>query len=293
MASTNNPRKRKEQLTEASPSVGAPLKSSSPSSSKQTTSSRPKVKEHKKVQPSQSGALGASASGSLSASQSGSIGLRDGESVSSAAVSGSIASGSLSEDFDDAVLEESLSEGALAAQEFLQEKHDERELAKERERKRKRRRRILRITIGTLVLLLIAGIVAIVVMFSTFRWNTYDDHADMQGIWQVSGTDAQITISEDTIKLTDDVAYKYVIDPDSKTIRFTFGNLEGQGHYRFSLDRKMLSIMDGQFDWGQTLSEDARWTLDALIEQTTNKSQKTPSGDENITELVKVEEAPL
>ena len=50
----------------------------------------------------------------------------------------------------------------------------------------------------------------------------------------------------------------------------------------------MLSIMDGEYEWGETLFDDAMWTLDALLDQTLNDEQKNPSGEENITELTKI-----
>ena len=301
MAKTNNPRKRKK-LQQAASSADE-LKSAVASESSEDSSepqkrkppsSRPSVRSHRKVRPSQSGAF---ASGSISAplgsesrqtSSGGDSALED---AGEASISGSIAfdqaDGLYEGDPDDTI-----AQGALAAQAFVQEKQDEREQLKIRERARKRRRRIIKWSIGTLLFLIIAAAIAVVVVFSIFRWNTYDDHADMIGIWQVAGGQAQVTITEDTIELTEDVAYKYVIDPDSKTIQFTFGNLVGQGHYRFSLDRQELSIMDGDFDWGETLSEDIGWTIDALIEDTMDNTQKSPSGSENITELKKLSSLP-
>ncbi len=332
MASTNNPRKRKELENAKESNVGSLVSMSSSSDSddrasagdgssyavslgskagkdseaslsgksegesqarasrpqrrgdKQPTSNRPKVKSNRKVRAGQSGSL----SGSLSLSGSDSASISNSGKIASASVSGSIDFRGFQERYGDVEEVDPLSAGAAAAQEFRQEKQDERELLKERERKRRKRNRIIKWTVGTIFLLLVAAVVAIVVVFSVFRWQTFDDHADMQGIWKVAGTDAQLTITEDEIKLTEDVAYKYVIDPDSKTIQFTFGNLVGKGHYRFSLDRSMLSIMDGEYEWGDTLFDDAMWTLDALLDQTLNDEQKNPSGDEHITELSKI-----
>ena len=309
MASTNNPRKRKELENAKESNVGSLVSMSSSSDSddrasagdgssyavslgskagkdseaslsgksegesqarasrpqrrgdKQPTSNRPKVKSNRKVRAGQSGSL----SGSLSLV---------GSKPASTADSGKIASASVS--------------GSIDFRGFQERYGDVEELLKERERKRRKRNRIIKWTVGTIFLLLVAAVVAIVVVFSVFRWQTFDDHADMQGIWKVAGTDAQLTITEDEIELTEDVAYKYVIDPDSKTIQFTFGNLVGKGHYRFSLDRSMLSIMDGEYEWGDTLFDDAMWTLDALLDQTLNDEQKNPSGDEHITELSKI-----
>lgn len=347
MASTNNPRKRKQQMkaegSAIDPSVSMPSVTGAAGSSvdtssgdtssanigskmkepngsgirpdtrsrgdgssakRQPTSNRPKVKSHKKVQ---TGSMSKSADlseqipkidtgdvqdASLGdASRSGSLQAGASANMPVASVSGSIDFSGFREKYGDIDEEVGLSEGAIAAQEFMQEKAEEREIQKALEAKRKRRNRIIRWVVGTIVVLILAAVIAVVAAFSFFRWNAYDDHADMQGTWKVAGTEAQIIISDDLIKLTDDVAYKYVIDPDSKTIQFTFGNLVGKGHYRFSLDRSMLSIMDGDFEWGETLSEDAMWTLDALMDQTFNETQKNPSGDANITELIKVEDS--
>lgn len=356
MASTNNPRKKKQLDQELesntasafdsweSPSVdadgwdwsdfgeddgsalgGRSIRGarSGRASKEQPTGNRRKIKDHRKVQPGQTGQTGLTGrsgaiTGSLSPSASGTIADPESPSASGtisntaspaasgtlvpsesgtirgadASVSGSLDFSNLPPDIDDIEDAGMISDGALAAQEFLQEKQDERELAKAREKVRKRRRRIVGAIIAVIVCAIIATVVAIVMAFSTFRWNTYDDMHDFLGTWHVIGTDSEIVITEDYIQLTDDVAYKYELDPDAKTIEFKFGNLVGSGHYRFSLDREKLSIMDGQFEWGQTLSEDAQWTLDAWIDQTFNDTEKSPSGKDNITELERVPDIP-
>ena len=151
---------------------------------------------------------------------------------------------------------------ALARQQALRQQRIQK--ADAAERKRKRRRRIRRIIIGILVtLVLLFG--GLLVAFGIFRWYTYDDVADIQGIWYHEGTTMPVTITEDEIQLTDEVAYKYELDPEAKTITFKFGNMEGGGRYRFSMDRSEMAIADGEFDGGQNFMDDALWTANALF----------------------------
>ena len=162
---------------------------------------------------------------------------------------------------------EPTSEEATAALERQARARMERiERAEQEERKRRRRKTIRRVIVGILlvVLLLFAGLA---VAFGIFRWQTYDDAADIQGTWYHEETSMPVTISEDEIVLTDDVAYRYVVDPEAKTILFRFGNMEGGGRYRFSLDRSELVITDGEFDWWDNLVDDALWTAQSLIAQ--------------------------
>ena len=98
--------------------------------------------------------------------------------------------------------------------------------------------------------LVVAGSVLLVVLlivggFSWDRWLRYDDAAEFQGEWQTHGTTAVVVIDGETIKLTEDVSWSYKLDTDAKTISYTFGNMEGSGRYRFSLDRSQLVISDG------------------------------------------------
>ncbi len=151
---------------------------------------------------------------------------------------------------------------ALARQQALRQQRIQK--ADAVERKRKRRRRIRRAIIGVLVaLVLLFG--GLLIAFGIFRWYTYDDAADIQGTWYHEGTTMPVTITEDEIKLTDEVAYKYELDPEAKTITFRFGNMEGGGRYRFSLDRSEVAIADGAFDGGQNFVDDALWTASSLF----------------------------
>lgn len=128
-------------------------------------------------------------------------------------------------------------------------------------------RRALRVVRTMMIVLaalaILAGIVA-AAGISYHRWSAYDDAQDIQGTWYVSGTDTPIEVTADTIALSDDVAYRYKLDPSNKTIEFSFGNLKGQGHYRFSLDRQYLVIFDGDYTWEESLSADVAWLIQAL-----------------------------
>lgn len=139
---------------------------------------------------------------------------------------------------------------------------EDEKLAKKRKAKRKRVYKIIRRTLIALVLLAIIGIVS---AFAMFRWTMYDDHADLQGTWVMEGTEVPIEITEDEIRLTDGVAYSYMVDPDTKQLVFTFGNMMGQAHYRFSLDRNELAIEDGEVTWLDSTLEDSQWLVNALF----------------------------
>ncbi len=132
-----------------------------------------------------------------------------------------------------------------------------------------RKRRWTKGKVAALVLSLLALSLAAAVVagFSWLRWFSADDGADIQGTWYLAGTSTPITITDERIQLTEDVAYHYALDPVAKTIQFTFGNLTGGGCYRFSLDRDELALVDGSFSATDTLGRDIGWTLEALIEK--------------------------
>lgn len=126
--------------------------------------------------------------------------------------------------------------------------------------------RAMRLLLVTVAIIAVVVVGAVAGGISYHRWYAYDDALDIQGTWYVSGTDTPIEVTADTIVLTDDVAYRYHLDPSSKTITFSFGGLSGQGHYRFSLDRQYLVIFDGEYNWEQSLSTDVSWLIRALAD---------------------------
>lgn len=124
--------------------------------------------------------------------------------------------------------------------------------------------------------------VAIVVfgIFSWNRWLRFDDAADFAGQWYVHGTSTPVLIENDAIKIKDDVAYRYTLDKDDKTIAFSFGIMKGEGHYWFSLDRKHLVIEDGKdFSAAGLFFEDFGWTVKDLFAGITGGSFEPPSGE--------------
>ena len=106
--------------------------------------------------------------------------------------------------------------------------------------------------------------VAVVVAFSCWRWTFANDAQDIQGTWYIAGTQKTVEVTADGIKLADDVTYSYTIDEGAKTLSLSFGNMEGEARYRFSLDRQTLALRDGESTWGNSLSEDISWTIAAL-----------------------------
>lgn len=124
----------------------------------------------------------------------------------------------------------------------------------------KKRRKWPFVVVGAVVLV----VVAIVVAFSCWRWTFANDAQDIQGTWYIAGTQKTVDVTADGIKLADDVTYSYTIDEGVKTLSLSFGNMEGEARYRFSLDRQALALRDGETTWGNSLSEDISWTIAAL-----------------------------
>lgn len=107
-------------------------------------------------------------------------------------------------------------------------------------------------------------VAAVAAAFSCWRWTFANDAQDIQGTWYIAGTQKTVDVTADGIKLADDVTYSYTIDEGAKTLSLSFGNMEGEARYRFSLDRQTLALRDGETTWGNSLSEDISWTIAAL-----------------------------
>ena len=135
--------------------------------------------------------------------------------------------------------------------------------------------------LGVLAVLLVAA-----AGFSWDRWLRYDVAAEFQGEWQTHGTTAVVVIDGETIKLTEDVSWSYKLDTDAKTISYTFGNMEGSGRYRFSLDRSQLVISDGSgYTWLSTLADDIAWQFDQLVRAIQGQPQEEPPSGAGYTVL--------
>ncbi len=138
---------------------------------------------------------------------------------------------------------------------------------------------------GARIALIVIAIVVVVVavagvLFAWNRWYRFDDHADMQGEWYVVGTTVPVTIGESSIRLTDDVTYQYEINAHDKTIRYTFGPMEGQGRYWFSDDRQHLVITDGdEFTSAGNAVDDLLRTFTDLTDKVSGSGLKLPEGE--------------
>ncbi len=131
--------------------------------------------------------------------------------------------------------------------------------------------------VGSVVL--VAAIVAVAV-FAWNRWYRFDDHGDMQGTWYVVGTTVPVTIDESAIHLTTDVTYQYEINAHDKTIRYTFGPMEGQGRYWFSDDRQYLVITDGEdYTSTSTAVDDLLHMFSDMGDKVTGAPAKLPEGE--------------
>lgn len=145
---------------------------------------------------------------------------------------------------------------------------------------RKRRWPLIVVASVLLVILLAVG------GFSWDRWLRYDDAREFLGEWQTHGTTAVVVIDGETIKLTEDVSWTYTLDTGAKTIAFTFGNMEGSGRYRFSLDRTQLVITDGDgYSWFSTLADDIAWQFDQLARAIQGQPQEEPPSGDGYTVL--------
>ena len=138
--------------------------------------------------------------------------------------------------------------------------------------------------------LVVTGSVLLVILlavggFSWDRWLRYDD-ARVPGRVANPGTTAVVVIDGETIKLTEDVSWTYTLDTGAKTIAFTFGNMEGSGRYRFSLDRSQLVITDGDgYSWLSTLADDIAWQFDQLVRAIQGQPQEEPPSGDGYTVL--------
>lgn len=101
--------------------------------------------------------------------------------------------------------------------------------------------------------LIVSAVIAVVLVvgigvLSWNQWLRYDDVADIQGTWQVEGSDVSFSFTDSEVVMTDDVSYSYELDTFHKTITFSFKQYAGQGSYAFSSDRTTLVITETDAD---------------------------------------------
>ena len=159
----------------------------------------------------------------------------------------------------------------------------------------RRSRRGARILGGILIFLILAALLTLIGFLSKERWYTYDDPSDFRGTWVIRGEAAHghevatITITDKKIILDKDTTYLYTLDTRSKIITYTFQDLEGSGHYRFSADRNWLIIEDGNYNWLTTTASDFWWQLRSWWATWTHTSQPPLGPTSDVTLLLRVE----
>lgn len=100
------------------------------------------------------------------------------------------------------------------------------------------------------VLLVVLFVVAAGGAFAWDRWYRFDDFQDIQGEWKMTNAERTVVITEDKIKIADNVSYGYTLDTHDKTITYSFGEDSMTAAYRFSPDRQYLIIDEsGKTDW--------------------------------------------
>ena len=138
-------------------------------------------------------------------------------------------------------------------------------------------KRRIAIVIGAV---LFVALIAAGLFYTWNRWYRFDDHADLQGQWYVVGTTVPVEIDATSIHLTNDVVYQYELNTQDKTIRYTFGPMNGQGRYWFSDDRQYLVITDGdQFTSTGTAVDDLLRQFRELIDTAQGHETALPAGE--------------
>lgn len=104
-----------------------------------------------------------------------------------------------------------------------------------------------------------ASVIAVVLVvgigvLSWNQWFRYDDAADIQGTWQVEGSDVSFTFTETEMVMTPEVSYTYELDTFQKTITFAFKDYQGHGTYAFSPERTTLVITETSPDTDDELA---------------------------------------
>lgn len=122
--------------------------------------------------------------------------------------------------------------------------------------------------IGVIVVVLAVILIALGLIFSWQRWWSVDDVADIQGTWQVEGTETTFVISADEMAIADDVIYKYELNTSDKTIDLTLGTMSGKSHYVFSQKRTQLVIIDADVDFFSSLSLDLSDRISSILDGT-------------------------
>lgn len=115
--------------------------------------------------------------------------------------------------------------------------------------------RVKRIIGLVLIILAILIVVAFLAIAAT-RWWTVDDESDILGTWQNETSSLTVEVTDEKIKLSDDVICGYSLNTADKSIDLKLDTKKGRSHYVFSPDRNELLIIDEDLDFFSSFSLD-------------------------------------
>ena len=154
-----------------------------------------------------------------------------------------------------------------------------------------------KVVFAVFAFIILAALLVLTGFLARERWYMHDDVADFPGTWAIRGEAVHglddvvtITITGDKIILDKDTTYRYTLDTRSKIITYTFQDLEGTGHYRFSADRNWIIIEDGHHNWLTTCAEDFWWQIRSWWATLTKTSQPPLGPTSGVTLLYRVQE---
>jgi hypothetical protein len=141
--------------------------------------------------------------------------------------------------------------------------------------------KIIALVLGAIVLCWIAFVIAT-------RWVVANDASDIQGTWNIAGTDKEVPITSSEMTLTDDLTYSYTLDEFSKTIEVKLGSKSGKSHYVFSLNRQQIVIIDGEYDFFSSLAMDLSDFFSSIVSGTVSAQSAGYKSDESGRTIIRL-----
>jgi hypothetical protein len=135
-------------------------------------------------------------------------------------------------------------------------------------KKHKSKGKIAAIVLIVLALLCAGGVAAWMFWIQPTYFPVYDDAADIQGEWLIEDEAITVVISEDEIRMPNDITFKYVLDQDAGTIELTNDKATATDTYSFSDNRKEVTIVE------QVNGEESTLVLEKLSKSTSAEPQK-------------------
>ena len=107
-----------------------------------------------------------------------------------------------------------------------------------------------------------------------------NDHSQLQGEWQVEGTEVTVVFTEDELKMVGET-FGYTIDTDEQVINYTSNDEDyGQAAYAFSDDGQTLTLEESDGSGGTTTTTFVKLSDDTTAEPVASAS----SDDEDASE---------